>query len=175
MTDTTQNNDTTSSPVTAASSDEIERIAALVKGAKSAFLTTVNSDGQLVSRPLAIQDVPFDGSLWFFTQDPTDKTTEIGANPQVNASMESGKGFLSIAGRASVVHDQAKIDELWNTSTEAWFPDGKDDTIALVKVEADSAEYWATDDPKPLILLKVAKAAVTGGQPDIGDNKTVTM
>ncbi len=158
-----------------ASQEQLATVAALVKAAKFATLTTVTADGRLVSRPLAVQDVEFEGDLWFFTQDPTHKTEEIAANPQVNAALQSGKGYLSISGTASIVHDEAKIDELWNSSAEAWFPEGRDDSIALVKVHAETAEYWSTDDPKPVVLFKVVKAAVTGGQPDIGENDTVQL
>lgn len=158
-----------------ATTEDRAKIAAIVKASKIALLTTINEQGQLVSRPLATQKVEFDGDLWFLTQHPTDKTAEIARNAQVNAAFESGKGYLSVAGRASIVQDPRKIDELWNKEAEAWFPNGRDDSIALIRVEADTAEYWSTDDPKPLILLKVAKSAVTGGQPDVGENKTVTL
>lgn len=158
-----------------ATTEEIEKIAQLVTASRIALLTTVNSEGALVSRPLATQEVEFDGDLWFFTQDPSEKVREIAANNQVNASFESGKGYLSVSGAATVVHDRDTIDKLWSTSAEAWFPNGKDDSVALIKVVAHTAEYWSTDDPKPLVLLKVAKAAITGGQPDIGDNETVTL
>lgn len=158
-----------------ASTEDLATIAKIVKASEIALLTTTNAEGQLVSRPLATQEIEFDGDLWFFTQHPTDKTAEIAANPQVNAAFESNKGYLSVAGTASLVHDRARIDELWSKTVEAWFPNGKDESVALIKVSADSAEYWSTDDPKPLILLKVAKAAVTGGQPDVGDNKTVQL
>lgn len=159
-----------------ATTEEIATVAKLVKASDIALLTTVNDHGQLTSRPLAVQELEFDGDLWFFTQDPSDKTAEIAANHQVNVSLESGKGYLSIAGTAETVHDQAKIDELWSKRVEAWFPEGKDDpTIALIKVHADAAEYWSTDDPKPVIFFKVAKAAVSGGQPDIGNNETIDL
>ncbi len=159
-----------------ANQEEIATVAELIKASRIALLTTVNDHGQLTSRPLAVQEVEFDGDLWFFSQDPSDKTTEIAANPQVNVSLESGKGYVSIAGTAEIVHDAAKIDELWSKRVEAWFPEGKEDpTIALIKVHADAAEYWSTDDPKPVIFFKVAKAAVTGGQPDIGENKTIDL
>lgn len=161
--------------MTQADREDLDRIAALVKAADTATLTTVNLDGQLVSRPLAIQEVPFEGDLWFFTQDPSEKTDEIAHNPQVNVALGSGKGFLSLAGTATVTHDAQLIDDLWTTSAEAWFPNGRDDSVALICVTAETVEYWATDDPKPLVLLKVAKAAVTGGQPDIGENKTVEL
>src|SRR5690606_4981530 len=118
-----------------ADDDDMKTIAALVKSAKIALLTTITTDGHLHSRPLATQEVDFDGDLWFFTQDPSSKVDDIHANPQVNAAFESGKGYLSVAGTASIVHDRAKVDELWTPSVEAWFPDGKDDpTVALIKI-----------------------------------------
>jgi general stress protein 26 len=58
----------------------------------------------------------------------------------------------------------------------AWFSEGKDDpTVALLRVDAESAEYWSTDDPKVVTLFKVAKAAVRGGQPDVGENESVDL
>ena len=158
-----------------ATQEQLDTVAGLIAAAKFATLTTVTAEGRLVSRPLAVQDVEFDGDLWFFTQDHTHKTEEIAANPQVNAALQSGKGYLSISGTASIVHDEAKIDELWSSSAEAWFPEGRDDSIALLRVHAETAEYWSTDDPKPVVLFKVAKAVVTGGQPDIGENATVEL
>lgn len=159
-----------------ATTEETAEVATLVKSSKIALVTTVTEDGALVSRPLATQEVEFDGDLWFFTQDPSPKVTEIKANPNVNASFESKKGYLSVSGTAEVVHDRAKIDELWSKSVEAWFPDGKDDSgVALIKIAAQTAEFWATNEPQPVVLFKVAKAAATGGTPDIGENKTVEL
>jgi len=159
-----------------ATREERAKVAELVKAAEIALFTTVNGHGQLVSRPLAVQEVEFDGDLWFFTQYPTDKTAEIDAHPQVNVAMESGKGYLSIAGAAEIVLDKAKVEELWTKRVEAWFPDGREDpTIALIKVHAETAEYWSMDEAKPVVLFKVAKAYVTGEQPDVGSNKVVEL
>jgi len=159
-----------------ATTEERAKVAELVKAAKIALFTTVNGHGQLVSRPLGVQEVEFDGDLWFFTQHPTDKTAEIAAHPQVNVAFESGKGYVSIAGTAELVLDKAKAEELWSKSAEAWFPDGREDpTIALIKVHAETAEYWSMDHAKPVVLFKIAKAYVTGGQPDAGDNKVVEL
>jgi general stress protein 26 len=154
------------------SDDDLSRLAALVKDAKIALLTTVNGEGHLHSRPLGLQQDEFDGDLWFLTQDPSSKVDDIRGNPQVNVALESGKGWVSIAGTASIVRDDAKVDELWTPSASAWFPEGREDpTIALVHVEGISAEIWSTDDPKVVVLFKLTKAALTGGQPDIGENK----
>jgi general stress protein 26 len=157
-------------------SDDVKTIADLVKDAKVGLLTTMTADGHLVSRPLAMQQIEFDGDLWFFSQDPSPKIDDIGGNPEVNVAFESGKGWVSIAGTATVSHDDAKIDELWNSMASAWFPEGREDpSVSLIKVTAHTAEFWANFDPKVVQLFKLAKAAVSGGQPDLGENKTVEL
>jgi general stress protein 26 len=161
---------------TQATKDELAQLGTLIGKARFAIITTVSADGQLVSRPMAVKERDFDGDLWFFTEDPSHKTTEVRANPQVNVALDSGKGWVSIAGEAHVVKDPAKIDELWDTGAQAWFEHGRDDPkVALLRVEARTAEYWATDEPTPVVLLKYAKAAVTGGQPHVGTSHTVEL
>ncbi|HEV7624495.1 MAG TPA: pyridoxamine 5'-phosphate oxidase family protein [Amnibacterium sp.] len=156
--------------------DERATLAKLLRKARFALITTVSADNQLVSRPMAVKDREFDGDLWFFTEDPSHKTDEVRSNPEVNVALESGSGWVSIAGVAEVVTDVAKIDELWDTGAEAWFEHGRDDPkVALLKVTARTAEYWATAEPKPLVLFKYAKAAVTGGQPKVGESHTVDL
>jgi general stress protein 26 len=160
-----------------ATSEEIEKIAKLIDKARVAHVTTQTTDGRLVSRPLAVLDRPFDGELYFLTPDPSSKTDEVRANDQVNVALQVGNdGFLSIAGTASLSKDQQIIDELWNRYAEAWFEQGRDDpSVALLRVTADSAEYWTVDDPKAVVLLKYAKAIVTREQPDIAENKSVDL
>ena len=156
--------------------DELTTLAALLKDAKVALLTTVSTEGHLHSRPLALKQDEFNGELWFLTQQPSSKTEDIQANPQVNVAIESDKGWVSIAGSATVVRDEAKVDELWSPASSAWFPEGREDpTIALIRVDGISAEIWSTDDPKVVTLFKVTKAALTGGQPDVGENKSFDL
>jgi general stress protein 26 len=159
-----------------ATQEELEQLGTLIGKSRIGIITTQNADGALVSRPMAVKEREFDGDLWFFTEDPSHKTDEVRANPQVNVALDSGKGWVSLAGEAEVVKDAAKIDELWDTGAEAWFTDGRDDPkVALLKVTAHTAEYWATDEPKPLVLLKYAKAAVAGGRPNVGEAHTVDL
>ena len=162
--------------MTSATKDELERIGVLIDKARTALLTTVDAHGRLVSRPMAVQDREFDGDLWFFTEDPSHKTDEVRANPEVNVALESGKGWISLSGTAEVVHDRARIDELWSTSAQAWFEQGKDDpSVALLKVAAHSAELWTSDEPRPVVLMQYAKAAVAGGHPHVGESRTVEL
>jgi len=162
--------------MTTATKDELEQIQTLIKGAKIGVLTTLTEDGRLVSRPLATVEAEFDGDVWFFTYDDAEKVHQIRHDSHVNVSYESGKGYLSLSGRAELVKDRAKIDEFWNVGAQAWFENGKDDpNIALLKVHAESAEFWSSTDPKPVALLKYVKAAATGGQPSVGENHSVDL
>ncbi len=152
------------------------KVAELVEKSRIALVTTVAESGKLVSRPLAVQHRDFDGELWFFTQDPSHKTEQIARNPQVNVAFSSDDGWVSISGTASVSHDQARIDAFWNSHAEAWFDGGRDDpAVALLRVEADSAEYWSVDDPKLVTAVKYAGARLTGRQPDLGENHAVEL
>jgi general stress protein 26 len=136
--------------------EEIAKVAELAKKARIAVLTTVDHTGALVSRPLGMQNTDFDGQLWFFTQDPSPKVDDIMANPNVNVSFQSGNG--------------------WNKFAEAWFEQGREDpTIALIRVDANTVEYWDADEPRAVTLLKTVTAMVSGGTPDVPDSKTIGL
>jgi len=154
----------------------VDRVVKILEHAKIGNLTTVDLQGNLVSRPLELQETDSDGNLWFFTQDPSPKADEIRANPHVNVSVEDKEGYLSVSGRAEISHDQEKIQELWSASAAAWFEQGREDpSIALIKVNSETAEYWVSDEPKIATIFKIGKSAVTGQTPDIGKNDVVDL
>ena len=52
---------------------------------------------------------------------------------------------------------------MWNPVVEAWFPDGPDDPdLVLLKVDAESAEYWKAPGGRAATLLSYVKAKVNG-------------
>ena len=100
-------------------------------------------------------------------------------NPQVNVSFSDAKqnAWTSISGSARQTDDEAKAKELWNPALKAWFPDGLDTpNLTLIKVHADTAEYWeSAHSSRVITLIGFAKAAVTGKTPDAGENETVEL
>lgn len=165
-----------------ASADErqanIRRVAELIKDVDIAMLTTVAADGRLVSRPLGTQDVEFDGDLWFATEYDSGKAAEIEANPHVNVAYASpgDNTYVSVAGRACLVRDRAKIEAMWSPAMKVFFPEGKDDpNLCLIRVEAESAEYW--DGPGHLFgkALYFALTAVTHNPGHLSDNARVDL
>lgn len=156
--------------------DDITTISTILKAARFATVTTRASDGSLHSRPLAIIDDDFDGTLWFFTQDPSPKTAEIAHRPEVNVAVGDGKGYLSLSGTASVDRDQARIDRYWNPFAEAWFDGGRSDpSVALLKVDVATAEVWDTDKPAVVKAFETVKGVITKTPPDIGGSRTVSF
>ena len=139
------------------------KVAELVTDARISMMTTMTADGRHVSRPMALQQVEFDGDLWFFAYDDSNKATEIHANAAGNLSFSNpgSTEWTSISGTAEIVHDRAKAEELWNPLLMTWFPEGLDTPGAcLIKVHADSAEYWEGPNSRVVNLFNLVKAAV---------------
>jgi general stress protein 26 len=94
----------------------------------------------------------------------------------VNVGVGSGGSWVSLTGDAGVVEDVAKKRELWNSAVEAWFPQGPDDDgVVLIKVEADSAEYWDSPGGRLATVLSFAKAKITGERIEGGENEKVDL
>src|SRR3954462_15211660 len=71
--------------------------------------------------------------------------------------------FVSVNGRAQLIRDRAKIEQLWNPIYKAWFPNGLDDPeLALIKVNVEGAEYWDTPNGKMVQLIGFVKSIATG-------------
>jgi len=156
--------------------DDVRKVAGLLEGKRFGMMTTTAEDGTLMSRPMALQEVEFDGDLWFFAERDSRLVDQVQANPQVNVSVESGSTWVSLTGEASVIVDEARKRDLWNAGVEAWFPDGPDDAaIVLLRVEASSAEYWDTPGGRIASLVSFAKAKATGTRYSGGDHGTVEM
>ncbi len=154
-------------------------VAELVDRARISMLTTMTEDGRHVSRPMALQDVEFDGDLWFFTDEDSDKIAQIRTNAQVNVSFANEKDseWASLSGTASIEHDRAKMEELWAPALRVWFPEGLETPgIALLKVAVDTAEYWDASSSTIKKLAGGLRAALTGN-PDAfpADNQTVRL
>lgn len=171
--------DTTTDTTTDSTSDGTRKVAELVDQARICMLTTMTAGGRHVSRPMALQDVEFDGDLWFFAMDDSAKVTEIRTHPQVNVAFSDDKhqAWTSVSGNAVVVHDRDKMAELWAPPLKVWFPDGLDTPgITLVRVHAETAEWWEASGSRVRRLIGAVRAATTGDPGKFpADNETETL
>lgn len=156
--------------------DGVAKVAAIVKDVRIAMLTTIDDDGHLVSRPMAVQHVEFDGDLWFVSDGDARKIHQIQHGARTNVSFSSNGAWLSVAGEAEVLQDRQKLEELWNPALTAWFPDGPDTPgVTLVRIHADTAEYWDAPGSRVTTLISYAKAKIKGERAEIGENEVVDL
>ena len=165
-------------PETQTRAEAVEKIGQLIKDVRIAMLTSLTDEGDLHARPMALQDAPFDGTIWFFTGKSSPKVHQIDMEPRVNVAFSdpAHQIYVSLSGIASLVIDQAKNKELWNPSLEAWFPKGLDDPdLALLKVHVDGAEYWDAPSSTVAHVVGFVKSKLTGQQADVGDHAKVEL
>lgn len=157
--------------------DAIKKLRELMKDIRFAMFTTVDAEGVLRSRPMATQEIEFDGDLWFFTRVDTGKVDDVRQYKQVNVSFAApdDQRYVSVMGSAEIIDDRAKMEELWNPLYKAYFPEGLGDTrLRLIKVEVREAEYW--DSPgKVASAIGFVKAIVTGDHSGVSDNQKITL
>ena len=111
-----------------------------------AMFTMVTSDGTLHSRPLLTRQVDQAGpALWFFLASNFHKAEDWLHGREVALAYVSADktGCYSVSGRALVVHDKAKAEELWTPRVATRFPIGADDPrLVLLRVEVEAVEFW---------------------------------
>lgn len=142
----------------------IEKIAELIKDLRIAMLVSLDETGSPRARPMATQDAPFDGTLWFLTAVNSEKVREIANNSRVNVvyANSAASSYLSVTGTATIVDDRARVKEFWNPFMRAWFDSPEDPDIRLLHVVVDEAEYWDTPGGRIAALISLAKGAITG-------------
>ena len=158
--------------------EKVKKLGEMIRGIRIAMLTTAMPDGTLRSRPMATQEAEFDGDLWFFTGAGSPKAHEIEEDAHVNVSYVDAEGqrYASVSGRARIVRDRQKAEELWSPAYKAWFPEGLDDPdLALLKVVVDGAEYWDSPSSAAAHLIGTAKALATGERYQPGENEKLNL
>ena len=165
-----------STPDMSTSQDDKAKVFELVKDIKMAMLATTGPDGHMHARPMASVQKDFDGVLWFMSREHSLKIDEIEAHPDVllTYAHPGRQHYISINGKARVVRDRARINELWTEADRVWFPKGPDDPeLSLLAVDIDQAEYWDAPSSAMVHAYGYLKARLAGESPDVGENKRV--
>ena len=155
-----------------------EKIGTLIKGIHICMMNTVAKDGSIDARPMALQNTPFDGTLWFLTRESSAKVDEVEADRHVTLTFSepSDHKHVTLKGKASVSQDRGKVHELWNVMYKAWFPQGPDDPeIAVLRVDVSEGDYWEASASKLVFFAKYALASATGGQVPVGESGHVVV
>lgn len=138
----------------------------LVDTAKSCFFCTEGGTGPSRGvRPMSVQKVADDGSLWFLSANDSHKNLELERDPRVALHFQGGahSDFLTLRGRAEITTDRRVIEELWEPVVRTWFTEGKDDPrITAIRVVPEEAYYWDTKHGTAVAGVKMLIGAAIG-------------
>jgi general stress protein 26 len=141
------------------------------------MLTHRHPGGMLHAHPLTTQNQSLeDAVLYFFVSKKTELGRRLQQDGNVNVSYAdpAKDSYVSIAGQARIGNDASTKERLFNAMAKAWFPGGPSDPdLELVEVQIHHAEYWDVKQSKVTQLYKIAKAAVSGEPPQMGEHRTV--
>lgn len=154
-----------------------QKLRDLIDGVPVAMLTIANGRRTLRSRPMLTQEEPFDGTLWFFTRADALAETQLAGEPvNVSYSSPSDSRYVSVSGVARVVRDPQALAEHWTPTYLAWFPEGlSDPQLALLRIEAQEAEYWDLASGKLVQLLGFGRSLSVGKPREPGEHERFEM
>jgi general stress protein 26 len=157
--------------------DHVRRVWGIIEKVGVCMLTTQFAGG-LRARPLEARPDRDAGLIFFVTDIHSVKEYEIEARPDIGLVFidSSDKAYLSITGRARVMRDKQKIKAAWRKTDAVWWPDGPDDPdVCLLRIEPFTAELWDGPASAVMTAFEFAKARLTGEEPDLGENRKVTV
>lgn len=143
--------------------NELSRLHEILKDAHVVMFSTLDQ-GVIRSRPMAIQRVDEDNTLWLLSEDKTAKIDEIDSYDSVNINYMDMKSqlYVSLSGKAEESRDIEKIRELWSLPLKAWFPEGPEKGVRVIKITPELAEYWSTPSSTVMHAIGLTKALLSG-------------
>ena len=152
----------------------------LIKDIRFGMLTHRSATGQLHAHPLTTQNKDIDehSELYFFIPHDGELAQRLKAEAQTNVTYANPEkdSYVSLPGTAGFIEDKARKEALWSPAAKAWFPQGIDDpNLALLVIRIQHAEYWDVKESKMTQLFKMAKAAVTGNPPNMGEHRELSL
>jgi general stress protein 26 len=153
-----------------------DELRALIAEFETAMFVTKDEHGTPRARPMEVLLREGDHALWFVTADWAPKVAEIEHDPMVAAVLyrDRDRAWVSVSGRASLHRDKARLIELWKPAMKGWFTGPEDPTALLVRLDPWHAEYFESPKTKVGRVYEIAKAVLTGAQPEMGPVKHVS-
>jgi len=159
------------------SETDLDRVWEIMEDVATCMVTT-HAGGKMRSRPMHAFPERDEGAIYFITDTRGAKDEEIAAAPDVCLAFADigDNTYLSITGRAEMIRDRNKAEELWSSEAQAWWPRGpQDPSVRVLRVVPEQAEYWDTRGNSITVALKLMAARVTGREPDLGTNRKVNL
>ncbi len=154
----------------------LDRVWQVIERVGVCMLTTL-SDGGLRARPVEPRLDRAAGLIWIVTDRRSGKEHEIAAQHDVGLTFVDAKekAYLSITARAEVLPDHAKAAEVWRFADNLWWKGPDDPNVCVLRITPLTAELWDGPASTAVAAFEFVKARLTGGKPNLGENRKVTV
>jgi len=145
--------------------EAIAKFKELVDEVSICMFTTLDDEANLSSRPMITSSVDEEGNVWFFTNEFSEKISELSKDNLVHLiySHPVKNIYVDVKGTCSVLIDKMKMKELWSSKLETWFPEGiEDPRLCLVKVSTETAHFWNHSSSKMGLLFQMIRSITKG-------------
>jgi general stress protein 26 len=139
--------------------NSIKKVIELANG-QTCFLCT--SKG---GRPMTVQRVDKEGSIWFLSASDSNQNKEIEEDSFIQLYFQNSQhsDFMHLSGKAQILKEKRIIAELWNPIFKTWFTEGeKDPRISIIKFTTDYGYYWETKHGNFIAGIKMLIGVATG-------------
>jgi PPOX class probable F420-dependent enzyme len=158
---------------------DTQELQKLLKGYRTAVLTTRGADGHFHARPMALQEESRSGELWFATSADSQKCRDLEADPHCALSLHDGGNdatYISLSGPAELVRDRQKVHELWDPSWRAWFPDGPEqEDWVLIHFRPEHVEYVHPATGRLKVLFTMLRRMLTHERVEPAEKKEIEV
>jgi general stress protein 26 len=154
-----------------------DRVWDLIGKVGIAMLTTQFAGG-LRARPLEARPDREAGIIWFLTDVRSGKDEEVASSPDIGLVFIDcrNNAYLSITGHAEILRDPERAAAIWKRTDQVWWPGGPNDpTLRALRVEPKTAELWDGPSSSLVAAFEFVKARLTGGKPNLGENRKITV
>jgi len=138
----------------------------------------IMGQGRLVAMSPRI-DADLPGDIWFITANATELGKAVTSGPQAAQLVvvdDSAGLYADVEGILTHSTDPKALDEIWSFAAEAWFDKGKTDPdVCLMRFAPSTAEISITPKSGVKFLYEMAKAKISGTEPDVGAQGTVVF
>jgi general stress protein 26 len=154
----------------------LDRIWQVIERVGVCMLTTHSANG-FRARPTEPRPDRAAGLIWIVTDLRSGKEHEIEAEHDVGLTFVDAKekAYLSITARAEVLPDHAKAAEVWRFTDNLWWKGPDDPNVCVLRITPLTAELWDGPASTTVAAFEFVKARLTGGKPNLGENRKVTV
>ena len=98
------------------------------------------------------------------------------AASRTTRSRRQDKAYLSLAAHAEMLRDPLLAAKFWKKTDDVWWPGGPEDQhVRVLRVEPLLGELWDGPASREAARHEFARARATGEEPDLGQNRKVTI